>query len=138
MTRRRFNSKVDTWLLVLLIAFMLFELVIVAIAAIDNPDPLQGTVLVLASLLFVAFLGWLLFGTHYTVDAGVLRIACGPFRWTISVDQITSVTPTRSPLSSPALSLDRLRIEYGTNRRILVSPADKSGFIRAIGQESAR
>lgn len=135
VTRRRFKSKIDAWLLVPLVAFMVFEVVIVARAALENPDPRQGAVLVFASLLFVGFIGWLLMGTHYTVESGVLRVVSGPFRWKIPVDQITSVTPTRSPLSSPALSLDRLRIEYGDKRRILVSPADKAGFARAIGRE---
>jgi hypothetical protein len=33
--------------------------------------------------------------------------------------------------SSPALSLDRLRIDYGT-RSILVSPQDRNRFIAAL------
>ena len=37
---------------------------------------------------------------------------------------------------SASLSLDRLRIQYG-ERRILVSPADKAGFLKAIGQDPA-
>jgi hypothetical protein len=42
------------------------------------------------------------------------------------------VVPTRNPLSSPALSLDRLRIEYGQGRAIMISPADKGPFLRAL------
>ena len=55
----------------------------------------------------------------------------GPFRWRVPIDAITAITPTRSALSSPALSLDRLRIEYG-ERAILVSPIYKEGFVRAL------
>ena len=83
-----------------------------------------------------ALLGSMLIGTHYTVDGNTLRIACGPFRWQVPVDAIESVEPTRNPLSSPALSLDRLRIQYG-KRKIMVSPADKAGFLKAIGQDPA-
>ncbi|MFQ5610075.1 MAG: PH domain-containing protein [Woeseiaceae bacterium] len=44
--------------------------------------------------------------------------------------------PTRNPLSSPALSLDRLKITYGPkNRKVLVSPADKESFVQALGLE---
>jgi hypothetical protein len=45
------------------------------------------------------------------------------------------VEETRNPLSSPALSLDRLKITYGNGKRIMISPADKIGFLKAIGQE---
>jgi hypothetical protein len=52
----------------------------------------------------------------------------------VPIDSIEKVEATRSPLSSPALSLDRLRINYG-KRRIMVSPSDRAGFLRAIGQD---
>ena len=44
---------------------------------------------------------------------------------------IDAVEPARNPLSSPACSLDRLRIEYGA-KRIMISPLDKAGFLRAL------
>jgi hypothetical protein len=91
-------------------------------------------VLVVASLAIVALIGSMLVGTHYTVAGDTLRVACGPFRWKVPIDAIQSVEATRSPLSSPALSLDRLRIHYG-KRRIMVSPSDKAGFLKAIGQD---
>ena len=116
MTKRRFKSKIDRWLLILLVVVIVFEVVVTA-------------------LLIVALIGSLLIGTHYTVDGNTLRVVSGPFRWKVPIDQIQSVEATRSPLSSPALSLDRLRIRYGTNRQIMVSPADRRGFLRAIGQE---
>ena len=47
---------------------------------------------------------------------------------------IAGVRPTRSALSSPALSLDRLRIDHGAGgrRTVLVSPADRAGFVQAL------
>jgi hypothetical protein len=136
MAPKRFKSKIDRWLLYLLIAVMIFEVVVMSAAATQADGPLEATVLILAALVIVGLLGSMLIGTHYTVDGNTLRIACGPFRWKVPVDAIDSVEPTRNPLSSPALSLDRLRIQYG-KRRILVSPADKAGFLRAIGQDPA-
>ena len=134
MAPKRFKSKIDRWLLYLLIAVMVFEVVVMSAAATQADSPLEATILVIAALVVVGLLGSMLIGTHYTVDGNTLRIACGPFRWKVAVDTIESVEPTRNPLSSPALSLDRLRIRYG-KRRILVSPADKAGFLRAIGQD---
>ncbi len=114
---------------------MVFEIVVMSIAAMQARDPRAAVGLVVTALLIVALIGSLLIGTHYTVDGNMLRVVSGPFRWKVPIDQIRSVQATRNPLSSPALSLDRLRIEYGKRRRIMVSPADKAGFLKAIGQE---
>ena len=133
MTPKRFKSKIDRWLLFLLIAIMVFEVVVMGVAATQVNNPREATVLIVAAVVIVALIGSMLVGTHYTVTGDTLRIACGPFRWKVPIDSIESVEATRSPLSSPALSLDRLRIHYG-KRRIMVSPSDKAGFLRAIGQ----
>ena len=135
MTKKRFKSKIDRWLLILLIAIIVFEVIVMSIAALQAGDPRAAVGLVVTALLIVALIGSLLIGTHYTVAGNTLRVASGPFRWKVPIDQIQSVEATRSPLSSPALSLDRLRIRYGKNRRIMVSPADRRGFLKAIGQE---
>jgi membrane protein YdbS with pleckstrin-like domain len=134
MTPKRFKSKIDRWLLFLLVAVMVFEVVVMVIAATQLNSPREATVLVVASLAIVALIGSMLVGTHYTVAGDTLRVTCGPFRWKVPIDAIQSVEATRSPLSSPALSLDRLRIHYG-KRRIMVSPSDKAGFLKAIGQD---
>jgi membrane protein YdbS with pleckstrin-like domain len=134
MTPKRFKSKIDRWLLFLLVAVMVFEVVIMSIAATQVNSSVEATVLIVAALAIVALLGSMLVGTHYTVAGNTLRVACGPFRWKVPIDSIEKVEATRSPLSSPALSLDRLRINYG-KRRIMVSPSDRAGFLRAIGQD---
>jgi membrane protein YdbS with pleckstrin-like domain len=134
MTPKRFKSKIDRWLLFLLIAVMVFEVVVMGIAATRVDSPRDATVLIVAALAIVALIGSMLVGTHYTVSGNTLRVACGPFRWKVPLDAIQSVEATRNPLSSPALSLDRLRIHYG-RRRIMVSPSDKAGFLKAIGQD---
>jgi membrane protein YdbS with pleckstrin-like domain len=135
MTKKQFKSKIDRWLLILLVAVIVFEVIVMSIAALRTDDPGVALGLVVTALLIVALIGSLLIGTHYTVDGNTLRVVSGPFRWKVPIDQIQSVEATRSPLSSPALSLDRLRIRYGKNRQIMVSPADRRGFLKAIGQE---
>lgn len=136
MASKRFKSKIDRWLLYLLIAVMIFEVVVMSIAATQVNSAGEATILIVAALAIVALIGSMLIGTHYTIEGNILRIACGPFRKKVPIDAIESVEPTRNPLSSPALSLDRLLIRYGS-RRIMVSPADKAGFLKAIGQEPA-
>ena len=84
MASKRFKSKVDRWLLYLLIAVMVFEVVVMSVAATQADTALEATTLVMAALVIVGLLGSMLIGTHYTVDGNTLRIACGPFRWRAS------------------------------------------------------
>ncbi len=135
----RFNSKVDGWLIpVFIIAIAGMLTAFVAVLTGDTPLWLQIAVSVM-SVLFCALLFAVLKSTYYEVADGVLRIVSGPFRWTIAIPDIVEITPTRNPLSSPALSLDRLKVTYGMRRCVLVSPEDKDGFVRAIESErSAR
>jgi hypothetical protein len=135
MAARRFRSKVDRWIFVLLIIVIIGQVIAVGSAALQADDPLATTGMILAMVGVVGLMFWLLVGTHYTVERGIIRIVSGPFRWKVPVDDITSVTATRSPLSSPALSLDRICIRYGKRRRIMISPADRDGFLKAIGHE---
>jgi purine-cytosine permease-like protein len=135
MAAKRFKSKIDRWVFVLLIVVIIVQIVAIGSAALQMGDPLVTTGMIFLMIAVVGLMVWLLLGTHYTVDRGVIKIASGPFRWKVPIDQITSVTATKSPLSSPALSLDRICIRYGKWRPIMVSPADKAGFLKAIGHD---
>lgn len=134
MASRRFKSKIDRWLLGVLILVVIVEVVAVIEFVLGSINPLATTGLILASLLLIALIVSIAVGTHYTIDRSILKIVSGPFRWQVPIDQINAVEATRNPLSSPAMSLDRIRIRYGKGRKILVSPADRDGFLRAIGQ----
>jgi hypothetical protein len=133
MARKVFRSKVDWWLRLLLGLAIAGEFVAIGIVILERMDPVATTVTILACLAGLALFASVLLGTVYTVDRGMLRVRSGPFRWKVPIESIIAVEATRSPLSSPALSLDRLRIRYDQRRQIIVSPADKAGFLKAIG-----
>jgi hypothetical protein len=135
MGQQKFKSKIDRWIMLVLVSAMIVDLGIVVQIAMRPAAPAATTATILVCIAAIVLLGALLLRTYYIVDKGTLRIVSGPFRWTIAVDQISSVMPTRSLLSSPALSLDRLLIRYGNGRKILVSPADRNEFLRAIGHD---
>ena len=136
MTPKVFKSKVDSWILILLIGVLVIQAFALGSAAFSQENPRTIVFMILAMLAIFAFIGSFLAWTYYSVEGPTLRIVCGPFRFRIPIDEITSIEPTRNPLSSPALSLDRLKITYGPqDRKILVSPADKTGFVQALGQE---
>ncbi|WP_236631845.1 PH domain-containing protein [Anoxybacillus sp. UARK-01] len=82
--------------------------------------------------LFTLFLlsGW--FHTLYIVTDKALKIRGGLFSWTIPLEEIEAITESKNPLSAPALSLDRLQITYGKSKFILISPKDKSLFLKQI------
>lgn len=133
MSAKRFRSKVDAWLVFVVVA----ALVVLAAALvwmIIQGAPFAAIALFLGVMTLVTlFIGLIFTRTWYEIDSRELRIVSGPFRWTVPRDSIRSVEESRNPLSSPALSLDRLRISYGDRRWILVSPEDKTGFRKALG-----
>src|SRR5205807_8834563 len=65
-----------------------------------------------------------------------LIVRFGPLSTSLPLDRIVEVFPTHNPLSAPAPSLDRLRINYQRkNGRMwfaLISPKDKEAFVRDL------
>ena len=131
----RFRSKIDTWILLVLIVSIAGLLLAFAVVMVNETSDQARVIVALASVLAVALILSVLLRTNYTVDNGEIRIVSGPFRWTVPVSDILEIRGSRNPLSSPALSLNRLKIIYGHRKYILVSPADKKGFLRAVEQE---
>jgi hypothetical protein len=121
---RRFASKIDWWLALLLIAPVVL---IGALVATGLNDPWMLVV----TLAPPALAMWILGSTYYVVTEEALLVRSGPFRWTIPLASIRSLSATRNPLSSPALSLDRIAIEH-TNGRLMVSPRGRAAFVRAV------
>jgi hypothetical protein len=119
-----FPSKRDWWLGLLIWGLVLLA----AVPALLKPGKGQFIIMI-AVILFV---GWIWFGTGYEILDDELRIRCGPFRQRIPLQEIKEIRKTRSPLSAPACSLDRMEIEYGNSKRVMISPADKEGFIRLL------
>jgi hypothetical protein len=130
----RFSSKVDGWLIpVMILSLAGLVSALIAVMITESPWPVRGLVAgvtaVVTILLFSIFRS-----TYYTITESNLRVVSGPFKWTIPLAEINDITPSRNPLSSPALSIDRLKISYGKKKSILVSPSDKGAFIRSIEQ----
>ena len=98
----------------------------------NRKTPKMAAVIVIAG---VGFPLWILVSTRYIADDENLKIVSGPFSWIIPVQTITSIQETQSAITSPAMSFDRLEITYGEDKAIIVSPADKEGFIKALGSD---
>lgn len=131
---RRFPSRIDAWLIGLVFGSLLLGAVGVGVALVLDPG-MTTTELAIAIVAVLAVgvgMFWMIRTTHYTVDGDTLRVRGGPWRLNIPIASITSVKPSRSLLSSPAWSLDRLEIRHGSGKSVLISPDDREGFLRAL------
>ena len=125
-----FRSKIDWWLAIPLVIVFAGALLAVFVSIM-----LGSWLMLLIPVASTAFVCWIALRTFYRVDNRILLVQSGPFRWRIAIKEIHQITATSNPLSSPALSLDRLRIEYGKGSSIMVSPQDKEGFLAAIKKD---
>ena len=123
-----YRSQVDQWLLVV---FGVAALAAVGAcgALLYYGSYLEWLIAVATLLVGVGLPWWLLQSTTYTLTTGFLTVRSGPFHWGVPLRQISRITATRNPLSSPALSLDRLRIEYSDGKILMISPEDRRRFL---------
>jgi hypothetical protein len=126
--QRWYPSKIDWWLAILLAVAPLMSIAAMIGTAIAG----VGVIVTLGSTVFLAaiYLG-LVFPMRYGIDDQHLVVRHGLVRQRILLRDITEVKPTRNPLSSPALSLDRLAIRFGDGffKSAMISPAAKAEFL---------
>jgi len=119
-----------------LITWVLVPAVLVAtlIAMFLDPSPWWVWVLtgVLPAALVQGLMGWIYFRTGYTVTEKELVIQSAFITWRVPLASIRFVRPTRSPLTSPALSMNRLEIRTGKGFAPLISPQDRPGFLALL------
>jgi len=130
-----YPSKKDTWLVVVIWAG---AIVFLASSVVTVLLPLSfklrlGILLLFIGLVF--FVIWVLYSTFYVLANSSLIVRCGPFKWTVPLDTIMEVVPSRNSRSSPACSLDRFRIKYqGSWSGLLISPTDKHHFLQDLAE----
>ena len=128
----RFRSKIDLWLgCAILIGILVSGTVTVGLLFQEGVAALA-----IIPLLATSLSVWLVLGTWYGVTQTHLIVHCGPFRTAVPISNIRAIRPTRTVLSAPALSLDRLEVVH-TGGALVISPADKAGFIRALKERRA-
>jgi hypothetical protein len=130
-TSSTYASKVDTWLAVVMSVAALGALAACAML-LSAPVPRGWMVAIPLFAITVCLPVWLFTTTQYQFQGADLLIQSGPFRWAVPIQEIRAVSGTRNPLSSPALSLDRILIEYGQGKSIMVSPKDQQGFLAEL------
>lgn len=134
-TGESYRSKIDWWLgLLLFFAFLmpLFLLIKELLKTGECSLSLLFTQILLTALFIPLFrTRYILYPEHMTIVCiGKVRI---PYR------NITGIKATHNPLSSAALSLDRLQIDYqnhrGSHEMLLISPVHKQEFLHIIREK---
>jgi hypothetical protein len=129
-----FKSRYDTWLRII---FWINNLLLLAsLVALLMDRELSSFIVAVFVAIVLAGVLWMQFATYYRVDDTVLFVRCGPLRWTIPLSTITSATLTDDPTAGPALSLQRVRVEFtknGSKDEIFISPDDREAFIASLG-----
>jgi len=140
MTERVYKSKVDWWLAVLICLPIVggVAALIAGLASGQDSALFAGTLML---AVFGLILGGLVLPMRYTIGAEGLRVRAGLLlRLHVPWDKLVSVEKSSNPLSSPALSLQRLKVTYrkasGSETYVLISPTDRDAFTRDL--EAAR
>lgn len=132
----KFKSRKDWWL-----TFIVWLAMLIALGSgvyeliYHTPKLLEFLAIFSLSVILPLFILWMWLTTFYVIAENNLIIRFGPFKKQIPLDTINSVKKTMNPLSSPALSLKRIEIEYGQYNTILISPIDRDMFINILAKQ---
>lgn len=130
---QQFRSKVDAWL----VAIVLGPAAALAVAMwagvpVGRGGPGAPVIPLLAMAALVATMAT----TRYVVSDDMLTVWFGPIRRRRRLSELARMRASRSLESSPAWSLDRIEIATTRGFWLLVSPADRAGFVRAVASRA--
>ena len=125
----RHRSKVDWWVWVLSALALVVGVSYIALGLVVRRIPLWILGIYAASAALVISVSLPL---YYDISEDRLTVRMGLVRWHIPLESIRWAAPSNAPWKAPAMSMDRLRIQYrqgGVESSILISPADKERFL---------
>ena len=137
MTVTTFRTKVDAWLWPI-VAFVFvgpFASLGAGVWALTARRP-DAFVFFLTAVLLLGVLA-IAWPVTYTLADDELVVRFGLARVRVAYAAITAVAPSRNPLSAPAWSLDRLRIDHDGGF-LLISPRDRDAFVAALSSRACR
>lgn len=132
-----YRSKVDWWLALVLCVPPVASVSVCIALVLDGK--MSELPIGIGSVLFVAAIYFgLIFPMQYGLGDTHLIVRFGLCRQRIPLADVLEVHPTRNPLSSPALSLDRLHVKYGQSffKAVMISPADRDRFLNELAQKA--
>ena len=136
-TMRWYRSKVDWWLAPLLCIPPVASIAACIALVLDGKTSELAWGIGGVLLVFGLYFG-LVIPMKYGLDDTHLHVRFGICRQRIPLVDILEVYPTHNPLSSPALSLDRLHVQYGQSffKAVMISPVDRDRFLDDLAKQS--
>ena len=134
---RWYPSKIDSWLVPVLCLPPIAAITVCIVYALTGIT--LGLLVGVAMVTLIAGLYFgLIFPMRYGLDDTHLLVRFGICRLRIPLAEIVEVHPTSNPLSSPALSLDRLRVQFGqgASKAIMISPLHRDHFLDELAQRA--
>lgn len=131
MNDRIFKAKVSYSILIFIFVVLFGPLVFYIDSFFEDT---QGLLVLLAFLMFLfGMIVYLFFGTKYQIKGNNLVVLCGWFEYIkLPIEKIREVKKSRSIISAPAPSLDRIAVVYGSGSEVLISPDDVQGLIKEL------
>ena len=139
---KHFRSKVDFIpVLLLVLAVFLVDTAAMgfAVPAMANVGNLAPFALFLVAAFVPVMLVLSSFPVRYYMSGRELVVRSGLLRWTIPLADLHRACLTRSVRPAPALSMDRIRLDYQSGDRVrslYVSPVEPTGFLLALTERS--
>ncbi|MBA3848528.1 MAG: hypothetical protein C0502_00850 [Opitutus sp.] len=125
---RTFRSKVDVWLVVLL--GVSAALPLLAAGWLVWRGEFRGVLLLgLWGAVMLLAVGVLTVPLRYVFRADRLHIQSGWLEWDVPYAGLRKAAPSLNPLSAPAWSIHRVKLESAGGSFILVSPDDRKSFM---------
>lgn len=115
-----YKSKIDWWLIILI-------LVVFGYPIVDGILSKEYILSLIFGLILIVFF-FLSKTIQYKIDGENLVI----WKTKIDIKTIRKVYRTNNPLSSPAMSLDRIAIVYNKFDEVLLSPKEREEFINEL------
>ena len=130
-----YPSKVDCWLAAVLIIapVSVIGLGIYLIMMIG----VAGWICLISGLFVAALMAGLAIPCRYTLTDSSLLIQCGFMTEEIKYEKIKSASLSSNPLSAPALSLSRVKVNLESGFR-LISPKNREAFIKELENKTKR
>jgi len=123
-------SKIDIWIALLLVAGPLI-LVNLGIYLHKTGEEQNSLICISAGMLIGVVIWILAFPCQYTLEDKSLLAQAGILKWRIPYAEIQTVELSNSILSGPALSLQRIEVQYDRGR-ILISPNERDLFLKEL------
>ena len=131
ITMTIYHSKIDHWIWVFSTTIIL-SCIFVPIIIESSTNWIFIVSLIASALIPILIIINIYTNTYYSINERslILRVKSGIFLDSkYDINKITRITNTRSILSAPALSLDRIEVTIGQYNNVVISPENKEKFI---------